>query len=58
MTDPTIEGHVVDGIVSVVCPYCGDTHTHGWPDKEEIKDHRLSHCVVGPGGGYWIVRAE
>ncbi|CAN5388708.1 hypothetical protein BH10ACT8_BH10ACT8_11300 [soil metagenome] len=30
-------------IATVRCPFCGRTHTHGWP--ETATPWRLSHCL-------------
>lgn len=39
--------------VTVVCPFCGCTHVHGWPPDHAQPGHRLSHCSDG-GLGYTI----
>lgn len=31
--------------VEISCPYCGETHTHGWPFTSEAPGHRVEHCV-------------
>lgn len=37
--------------VTVACPYCGRTHTHGWPEGEDAPGVRLAHC--GPRRTPW-----
>lgn len=41
----------------VACPYCGDRHIHGASDADGnlVLGHRASHCLVGDGGGYFLV---
>ncbi|MBN2427885.1 MAG: hypothetical protein JXK94_06095 [Deltaproteobacteria bacterium] len=46
--------------ISVWCPYCKDTHEHGWNPKERSDEveHRHAHCTDRKSpfndGGYWI----
>ncbi len=42
--------------IAIACPFCGRTHTHGWPGGPEkaIPEHRAEHCA-GNVGGYYIV---
>jgi hypothetical protein len=42
------------------CPYCGQTHTHGWGLSQDpiVPSHRSSHCYHAPTllkHGYFIV---
>lgn len=37
--------------VTVACPYCGRTHTHGWPEGADAPGVRLAHC--GPRRTPW-----
>jgi len=31
-------------IVTVTCPYCNTTHSHGIPAEDRQAGHRLAHC--------------
>lgn len=40
-------------VVTVACPLCGRTHTHGATDGPGVDPgHRAAHC--GKGGGYLV----
>jgi len=40
--------------VTVACPYCQRTHTHGWPAGFDTPGVRLSHCVDSLARSYVI----
>jgi hypothetical protein len=47
-------------VIDVWCPYCKQTHTHGWVattwDPRQV-EHRAAHCAGGSplgGDGCWI----
>jgi hypothetical protein len=46
-----IEGYGRHAVVLAIverCPYCGESHEHGWDSG-----HRRSHCMTGiPNAGY------
>jgi hypothetical protein len=42
----------------ILCPYCGEIHTHGAGKDGNLYGHRLSHCInKHDNGGYDLVRA-
>ena len=50
-----------DGTCSFKCPRCGQRHTHGAPDREQVAEHRQAHCAnaeVHHPKGYFIVAAS
>lgn len=40
-------GRVHTFIVEVRCPFCGRTHSHGWPPGEPTIGTRRAHCGLG-----------
>lgn len=36
-------------ILAVWCPFCKDTHHHGWSDKDKKATHRKEHCSSETG---------
>jgi hypothetical protein len=43
----------------ILCPYCGEIHTHGAGVDGKLYGHRLSHCVSRTecNAGYYLVKA-
>jgi hypothetical protein len=43
----------------ILCPYCGEIHTHGAGVDGNLYGHRVSHCVSlsDHGAGYYLVKA-
>lgn len=47
------------GQITIICPYCGDEHTHGDVNPTELS-HRVSHCHGQPNtsnlkdNGYYL----
>lgn len=46
------EGH----IICIGCPFCGKTHTHGWPGGPErtTPEHKAAHCRNGGVDSYYV----
>lgn len=45
--NPTYPGAA---LLTVLCPFCGRTHTHGEPDAANPEyGHRVAHCTRGTG---------
>lgn len=60
MPNPQYPGHY---IVSIHCPYCLKSHTHGWAGPGDPGGHRTAHCADAPareraGKGYNLVIPE
>ncbi len=45
-------------LITIRCPHCCKTHTHGWPFGDDSIGHRVAHCVRGGDGGYYIATPE
>jgi hypothetical protein len=46
-------------IIKLICPHCGEKHTHGGGDGlMPHVGHRVAHCRNSTGKGYFIELAE
>lgn len=41
-------------LVAIRCPFCRQTHTHGWPYADDEAGWRQAHCQLGRGRAYFI----
>jgi hypothetical protein len=44
---------------TILCPYCGEIHTHGAGEDGKLYGHRVAHCYQNGNniGGYNLVKA-
>lgn len=52
-----IDLHEGSWVAYLICPHCGDLHSHGAGPTDLPPDlgSRASHCVWHPSAGYWLV---
>lgn len=59
----TVKPTTTTRLVTIRCPICHHTHTHGWPHGLDSIGSRVAHCVgrnvpLGAPGSYYVPTPE